>query len=89
MVKNKFKLIYVEWCDAITMKDGWYNLDDVLNWGKSETWTIRQAGYLIKETKKYILLASKYNYQKSSEDMFSELTKIPRTWIIKKQIISF
>ena len=86
--KESPKLIYVEWLDAITWKDGWHNRSDVIDWGKSEDWLVKQAGYLVSENKKYILLASKYNPQKYGENLYSELTKIPKGWIKKKRIIS-
>lgn len=86
-MKNK-SLIYVEWEDAITMKDGWYAKEDVREWGKSEDWIIKQAGYLVAEDKKYILLATKFNPQEYGDDKYSEITKIPKGWIKKKKVIS-
>lgn len=87
-MNNKIKLQYIEWCDAITMNNGWYLKEDVRDWGMSEDWLIKQAGYIVEENKKYILLASKYNPQKLGEDRYSEITKIPKTWIKKRRIIS-
>lgn len=66
------------------MKDGWYVKEDVLDWGKSNDWLIKQAGYLLKENKDYILLATKFNPQSYGEDKYSEITKIPKTWIKKR-----
>lgn len=82
--KNK-KVFYVEWQDAITMKDGWYSEEDVADWGKSEDWLIKQAGYLIKENNKYILLATKFNLQEFGENKYSEITIIPKGWIKKRK----
>ena len=82
------KLIYIEWCDAITKMDGWHNLEDAKDWANEEEWIIRQAGFLIEESKKYILLAGQYNPQKETEDQFANLTKIPKTWILKRKTIS-
>ena len=87
--KKKPKLIYVEWEDAITMKNGWYIKEDVQEWGENKDWIIKQTGYLIDENKKYILLATKYNPQESEESKFSEITKIPKGWIKKKFNVSF
>lgn len=83
-----YKLVYLEWCDAITMKNGWYNAETVKEWGRTQDWKIKQAGYIIEENKKYILLATKYNPQEAEESKFSEITKIPKTWI-KKRITFF
>ena len=81
-------LIYVEWLDAITMKDGWYAKDQAEEWGRSEDWLIKQVGYLIEETKKYVVLATKFNPQRFGDDKFSEITKIPKGWIKKRKILT-
>lgn len=83
------KLIFIEWYDAITMKNGWYIENDVKEWGQNMDWLIKQAGYLIEDNKKYILLASKYNPQESEESKYSEITKIPKGWIKKRVPITF
>jgi hypothetical protein len=84
---NKVKLILLEWCDAITSFDGWTDLDEIIEWGKTEEWIIKQAGYIVEENREYILIASKYNPQRRG-DKYSEITKIPKTWIRKRKIIS-
>jgi hypothetical protein len=86
--EKKIQLVYIEWCDAISKTEGWESLEDAKNWAKSEDWIIRQAGYLIEDNPKYILLAGQYNPQKETEDQFSNLTKIPKTWILKRKNIS-
>lgn len=83
------KLYYIEWFDAITMNNGWYNIKTVQTWGSTQDWLIRQAGFILAETKDYILLASKYNPQETEESKYSEITKIPKGWIKKKSIFSF
>lgn len=84
---NTIALEYIEWCDAITSFDGWTDKQSILEWGKNTNWIIHQAGHVIEENKFYILLASKYNPQ-DDEDKFSEITKIPTTWIKKRKIIT-
>lgn len=80
-------LVYIEWCDAVANgSNPWLLKEEAIQWGENENWVIRQAGYIIKETKQYILIASKYNPQ-DDEDRFSELTKIPKTWIRTRQLI--
>lgn len=76
----KKKLIYIEWGDAIS-NTGWMPLDEALKWGKDEHWLVKNVGWLLKETKDYILLAAKYS-DGSSE--YGLLHKIPKTWIKKK-----
>ena len=83
------KLKYIEWQDGITMSKGWYSKDDLIEWGETEDCIIKQAGYIIEENKKYILLASKYNPQETEDCKFSEVTKIPATWIKKRFNVSF
>jgi hypothetical protein len=87
--KENPKLIYVEWLDAISWKDGWRNKGEIEEWGKSADWLVKQAGYLVDENNKYILLASKYNPQEYGENLYAEITKIPKGWIKKKKTISF
>ncbi len=90
MRKQKINLVFVEWCDAVTYNDGWIDKESVLEWALNDDWVIKQSGFLIEENKKYIILASKYNPQEYTENKFSEITKIPKTWIKKrKTIISF
>lgn len=85
---NKIKLEYIEWNDAITSFDGWTDRNSVIEWGQTEDWIVKQAGYIIDENKDYLLIASKYNPQTDGEDKFSEITKIPKTWIRKRKTIS-
>ncbi len=87
--EKKMQLVYIEWCDAITNTEGWHNLEDAKNWANEEEWIVKQAGFLIEENKKFILLAGQYSPQKETESLFSNLTKIPKTWILKREIISF
>ena len=35
-------------------------LDEIIEWGKTEEWIIKQAGYIVEENREYILIASKY-----------------------------
>lgn len=88
MQNKNVKLIYIEWCDAITYTDGWIDRESVIEWAKNDDWIIRQAGFLIEENEKYIILAAKYNPQIETNDKYSELTKIPKTWVKRKKIIS-
>lgn len=85
---EKYKLVYIEWCDAIDAGTGWRTTENAKKWAKTDEWIIRQVGWVIKETKKYILICSKYNPQgKGYHDEISHCTKIPTTWIIKYKSI--
>lgn len=85
----KFKLIYIEWCDAISHTRGWMTKKEAFDWAKNEDWIVRQAGFLMEETKEYILLASRINPQPDTDDGYNTdgLFKIPKTWIRKRTLI--
>lgn len=84
---NKYKLVYIEWCDAIDGGSGWHSIKESKNWAKNDEWIIKQVGWIIKETKKYILICAKYNPQEGKQGMVSYPTKIPTTWILKRKKI--
>lgn len=84
--KEKFPLVYLQWCDAISNHGEWMDVPGSLNWANDDDWIIRQTGFIINETKEYILLASKLNAHPNHLDipMVSGLQKIPKTWIRKR-----
>jgi len=83
--KEKYKLIYLEWCDAITRMESWSTQKEALVWGEKSSWVIKQTGWLIKQTKKYILLSMKYTPEDDdSAEMHGIILKIPTTWIIRR-----
>lgn len=79
MKNKKYKLIYIEWCDAIANNISWESEKDILKWAHKEDWVIMQAGFLIKETKEYILIASRINPQDSGAKNLDGCIKIPKT----------
>ncbi len=82
------KLIYLEWEDACDNSSVWRTEKEVLEWGENVTWWVKQAGFLIKETKKEIILAGSMEPgNKDYEATFKNLTRIPKTWIRKRKII--
>ena len=83
----KYPLVYIEWCDAIDASLEWMRVDDAKKWGKSNDWIINQVGFILKETKKYILICSKYNPHEETNGVVNMITKIPKTWIIKRKEI--
>lgn len=89
-MKSKPKPVLIQWCDAITGSQNWESVEDAIRWGDTQDWVITQAGFILKETKEYILIASKYNAQTQDSDKVDGVTKIPKTWIRKrKNITSF
>ena len=76
-------LIYIEWCDAIEAQKAWQSLEDIKSWAETEDWITREVGYLLYESKEYILIANRIGrYQENIE--YSGLMKIPTTWIKKR-----
>jgi hypothetical protein len=47
--------------------------------GDGQDWVIKQIGLLIKETREYLLMASKFNPQMDTDNRFCGLQKIPKT----------
>ena len=84
------KLIYIEWTDAYCSNyDEWRTLEECLDWAEDYKWIVKQIGWVLKETDKYILLASKKNdICQEAKPQYSLLTKIPKTWIKKTKIIN-
>jgi len=76
-------LIYIEWGDAIS-NTGWVSEDDAVAWADSEDWIVKNIGWVVKETKDYILLAGKYS--EGSEE-WGLVHKIPKTWIKTRKTI--
>lgn len=83
----KYPLVYIEWCDAIDASLEWMTPKNGRDWGKNNDWIIKQVGFILKETNKYILIFSKHNPHEGDSGMINNLTKIPKTWIIKRKEI--
>ena len=85
--KIKYPLIYIEWCDAFTNEGkAWFSVDEIMDWAKNKDWIICQSGYLIEETKEYLLVVSQMNPQRDG-NMVGGVIKIPKTWIRKRKLI--
>ena len=84
------RLIYLEWCDAVSNTTDWQTKEDLENggWDSDDVWIVKQVGWVYKETKKYILLVSQVKPSDIfTEEQYGHIQKIPKTWIIKRQII--
>jgi len=81
------KLIYLEWADAHT-NAGWFFKEDAELWADKTDWFIKECGWIIKETDKYICIAEGLKPENEFESMqFVNLHKIPKTWIKKRKLI--
>lgn len=81
---DKYKRVYIEWCDALSAYDEWTDISEVLEWADTNDWIVKEIGFILKETKQYILLASRINEQHDT-DRISSCIKIPKTWILKRE----
>lgn len=73
MTQKRPKLLYVEWADATT-DDGW-NSEHTL-----ESHIIKSVGFLIKTTKRDIILAADWSEPESNRRL-----AIPKAWIQNKK----
>ena len=81
------KLIYLEWADALT-NSRWFTVNEAKQWGETSDWIVREAGWLIKETKEYIVIAEGWMPQDHwTDEQFVNLHKIPKTWIRKRKVL--
>ena len=84
------KLIYIEWEDACShagsAKTGsWLSEDESNDWAENTEWIVRQSGFIIKETKRYLTIAGMMEPGGDNHyAMFGHLQKIPKSWIRKR-----
>jgi len=81
------KLVYIKWCDAIGRFESWNTKEEALEWGDNDYWHVESVGWIMKETKKYIILCSKIGLAQSEEPMYGQLFKLPKTWIIERRTL--
>lgn len=83
----KPKLVYLEWCDAIS-NAAWFSRERAEEWAEYHHWWIHECGWIVKETREYLVFASGYNPESEfSDEQFVNLHKIPKTWIRKRRTI--
>lgn len=86
-LQAKNKLIYLEWEDACSLHE-WRHESQLLDWANNTEYMVKQVGWLIKETKRFIFIASRFSpgntYQEIYEDQYGMLQKIPKTWVRKR-----
>jgi hypothetical protein len=77
------KLIYIEWQDAHT-KLGWHDNDEIKDFCDNHEYVIKEAGWLIEENKKHIVIGTAIKEETDYWDrQILNLHKIPKTWIRK------
>lgn len=77
-------MVYLEWGDAIS-NTGWMSENEAKEWAKEDHWVVKNVGWILEETKEYILLAAKYS---DGSGEYGLLHKIPTTWIkVRKELM--
>lgn len=78
------KLIYVEWTDAIANAN-WFDMDEAQRWAEISEWRVRDVGWLIKEDKNYLTIASSWKTEDEwTQEQVKLLHHIPKGMIKKK-----
>lgn len=79
----KKKLIYIEWYDAASPADdtGWWSEEGIIKWSDNFDSRVLSVGWIIKECKEYILLASEHNVNNNN---YAHPLRVPKTWIKKR-----
>lgn len=84
LTKNKEpKLIYLEWEDACA-EPGWKDQAEIKEWVNQGGLMVKQCGWLLKESKTHISLASRKSDEANEWMQFGNLQKIPKTWIRRR-----
>ena len=82
-INPRYELYEIKWLDAYEMESGWLDLEDALKIKPPE---VRSVGYVLKETKEYIILAGDLGSDQIDKDV-GRVTVIPGQWIVDKKII--
>ena len=72
----------VTWCDAFSMAE-WLSLEEVFEEAEKKGWEVTEVGWLLRETKEYIVIAS----QLQTGGSFGNITKVPKTWIRERVVL--
>lgn len=78
------KLVYIEWEDAYSVPSGWQTKKEIGGILSNESFIVKQTGFVIKETKRFIVLANQVNYLKLSDSQYSGLHRIPKGCLRKR-----
>lgn len=75
---NTYKKVYIEWIDIVQMESGWHYSEEIDDWVLTEQDTVKQIGFLYRETKSHIIIIDSY----ITKDFLGTATKIPKCNII-------
>lgn len=74
-----YQKVYIEWVDIIATDSGWHTKEDVDYWILNEESTVKQTGFLYKETTTYVVVIDSF----ISKTYLGAATKIPKGNIVK------
>lgn len=75
-------MVYVRWTDAISNTHGWMQLEDAIDWAAGVEWLVETVGWVLKETKEFLLIgAQRGEFIPGEGYQYGLLQKIPKTWI--------
>lgn len=83
-IKNEFPLVYIEWTDAVSDENAWISNRFSNEWADNKEWIIKQVGFILKETKDYLLIAYAINPQLEDTKVCGRF-KIPKSSIINRK----
>ena len=75
---NNYALVYIEWEDAYSLHSDWNTESEIASIMDDESFVVKQTGFLLKETDRFIVLANQLNPLKQSDSQFSGLHRIPK-----------
>jgi len=81
-MKKKYPLVLVEWIDAQSDCE-WGSIEKTKKWADEEC-LINDIGWLVCTGKKYIVITN----QVGEDGELGNRTKIPKSWIKKKEYVS-
>lgn len=88
MGNNRYPLVYIEWEDAYSVPQTWHTEEEMTGILADESFIVRQVGFILKETKTFIVLANMVNALNLSDNQYSGLHRIPKGCLLKRKNIS-
>ncbi len=73
--------VMIRWCDAVSSPEGWKYQDQYVEWANGIEWLVETTGWILRETKEYIMLAGQRGCLKDNEYQYGMVMKIPKTWV--------
>ena len=74
--------VEIEWIDAYELGSGWHELEDALKTTPPKIWSL---GYVVKETKEYVIISADKGRKGDSD--CGRVQLIPKPWIKKIDLI--